>query len=187
MLKRLLLALALAMVAAQGAQAAARSAWTAGNGVGLTWTAVMGTTDISAGPLANGSTVLSSAADIANGTALDQFMDVNVEFTVASATPPAGAYIGVYVQPLNSDGTTYGSGELTSGSTITRAPSTGFLCSIPIETAAATTFFSGTCGGQVMIPGSFRIAIYNSSGAALSSTSGNNVVKYRTYNINLNN
>ena len=187
LIRRFLAALALTLTVAAPAWAAGRSAWTAGNGVGYTWTAAMGATDISAGPLANGSTVLSSAADITNQTAQDQFMDVNVEFTVGSASPPAGSYIGVYLVPLNSDGTTYGTGEMTSGSTITRAPANGQVCSIGIESAVATTFFSGTCIGVILPPGSFRLAIFNMSGAALSSTGGNNVVKYRTYNINLNN
>jgi hypothetical protein len=39
----------------------------------------------------------------------------------------------------------------------------------------------------VIPPGSFRFALYNNSGAALSATAGNCIVKYRTYNVNLNN
>jgi hypothetical protein len=184
MLKRLLLA-ALLVALAGSAHAAGRSAWTAGNGVGYTWTAVMATGDMTS--LANGSTVLSSAASITNQTAQDQFMDLGGVWTVGSATPPAGAYIGIYLMPLNSDGATYGTGELTSGSTITRAPAAGLVCSMPQETAAATTTLAGTCTGIIIPPGSFRIAVYNGSGAALSSTAGNNTLLYRTYNINLNN
>jgi hypothetical protein len=185
MLKRLLLAGVFALIAAQGAHAAARSAWTAGNGVGYTWTAVMASGDMTS--LANGSTVLSSAADITNQTAQDQFMDLGGVWTVGSATPPAGAYIGVYLMPLNSNGTTYGTGEMASGATITRAPAAGLVCSMPQETAGATTTLAGTCTGIIIPPGSFRIAVFNSSGAALSATGGNNTLLYRTYNINLNN
>lgn len=185
MLKRLLLAALLAVFATSAAQAAGRSAWTAGNGAGYTWTAVMASGDMTS--LANGSTVLSSAASITNQTAQDQFMDLGGVWTVTSATPPAGAYIGIYLVPLNSDGATYGTGELTSGSTITRAPASGLVCTMPQETAAATTTLAGTCAGIIIPPGSFRIAVFNGSGAALSATAANNTLLYRSYNINLNN
>jgi hypothetical protein len=181
MLKKLLLALAIATLFAQCAHAATKSSWTAGNGAGYTYTAVMASGDMTS--LANGSTVLSSAASITNQTAQDQFMDISGVWTVTSATPPAGAYIGVYLLPLNSDGTTFGTGELTSGATITRAPAAGLVCSLPQETAGATTTLAGTCTGIIIPPGSFRIAVFNSSGAALSATAGNNTLLYRTYNI----
>jgi hypothetical protein len=187
MLNRLLIAVALAAcLIASGAEAANRTAWTAGNGVGYTWTAVMAVADMTS--LANGNTVLSSNTDITNQTAQDQFMDISGVFTVTSATPPVGAYIGVYLVPLNEDGATYGTGEMTTGSrTINRAPATGLVCSMPIETAAATTIFAWTCSNIPMLPGNFRFAVYNGSGAALSSTNANSVVSYRTYNINTNN
>jgi hypothetical protein len=187
MLNRLLVAVALAAcLIASDAEAASRTAWTAGNlNSGYGWTAVMGAADMTS--LASGSTVLSSNADITNQTAQDQFMDVSGVFTVTSATPPVGAYIGVYLMPLNLDGTTYGTGELTSGSTITRVPAGGSICSMPIETAVATTHFQYTCYNIPIPPGSFRFAVYNGSGAALSSTNANSVVSFRTYNINLNN
>jgi hypothetical protein len=97
-----------------------RTAWTAGNGVGFTWTTAINQADLAS--LANGSTVLSSVADITNQAALDIYADISVRMTVASATPPAGAYFGIYLVGLLDDGTTYGDGTLTSGSTITRAP-----------------------------------------------------------------
>ena len=65
-----------------------RTAWTAGNGAGLAWTALFGS-EVSA--LTNGKSVLSSV-DIANGgSVLDQFMDVSLEATIASSTIAAGA------------------------------------------------------------------------------------------------
>jgi hypothetical protein len=186
MLKRLLLVLALTLLLAAGsAHAAGRAAWTAGNGVGYTWTAVMASGDMTS--LVTGSTVLSSAASITNQTAQDQFMDLGGVWTVGSATPPSGAYIGIYLVPLNSDGTTFGTGEMTSGSTITRSPSGGLVCTMPLETAGATTTLAGICTGIIIPPGSFRIAVFNNSGANLSATPGNNTLLYRTYNINLNN
>ena len=162
-----------------------RTAWTAGNGVGFTWTTAINGSDLAS--LANGSTVLSSVADIANQTALDIYADISVRMTVASATPPAGAWLGLYLAALLDDGVTYGDGSLTSGSTITRAPPWSPIGSIALETAAAATLLAGFAQGIVIPPGSFRFALYNGSGASLSSTAGNCIVAYRTYNMALNN
>jgi hypothetical protein len=162
-----------------------RTAWTAGNGVGFSWTALFASGDLTS--LANGSTVLSSAADITNQTALDQYMDISVRCTVGSATPPAGAYIGLFLAALLDDGATYGDGSMASGATITRAPPYAPVGIIPLESAAATTLLAGFVQGIIIPPGSFRIALLNASGAALSSTAANNVAKYRTYDVNLNN
>jgi hypothetical protein len=162
-----------------------RTAWTAGNGVGLTWTTAINQADLAS--LANGSTVLSSVADIANGTNLDLYADISVRMTVTSATPPAGAYLGLYLAALLDDGVTYGDGTLTSGSTITRAPPYAPIGAIPLETAAAATLLAGFVQGIVIPPGSFRFALYNGSGAALSATAANCNVHYRTYNMQLNN
>jgi hypothetical protein len=162
-----------------------RTAWTGGNGVGFTWTTAINGSDLAS--LANGSTVLSSVVDIANQTALDIYADLSVRMTVPSATPPAGAWLGIFLAALLDDGATYGDGSLTSGSTITRAPPWSPIGSIPLETATAATLLAGFVQGIVIPPGSFRFALYNSSGAALSSTAGNCIVKYRTYNMQLNN
>lgn len=162
-----------------------RTAWTAGNGVGFTWTTAINGSDMAS--LANGSTVLSSVADIANQTALDLYCDISARFTVTSAPPPAGAFLAVYLAALLDDGATYGDGTLTSGSTITRAPPYAPVGIIPLESAAATTLLAGYIQGILIPPGSFRFALYNNSGAALSSTAGNCIVKYRTYGLNLNN
>ena len=162
-----------------------RTAWTAGNGAGLTWTTAINGSDLAS--LASGSTVLSSVADIANATNLDMYAMVGVEMTVGSTTPAAGSYLALYLQILNEDGTTYGTGEMTSGSTITRAPAQGLVGTIGLETAAATTLFAGVIPKIELPPASFRFALYNASGVALSATAGNCVVKYQTYNLNLNN
>jgi hypothetical protein len=162
-----------------------RTAWTAGNGVGLTWTTAINGSDLAS--LANGSTVLSSVADIANGTNLDMYAMVGIEMTVASATPPAGAYLGLYLMPLNEDGSSYGTGEMSSGGTISRAPASGLVGSVALETAAAATLLAGVIPKIELPPCSFRFALYNGSGAALSATAANCVVKYQTYNLNLNN
>jgi hypothetical protein len=162
-----------------------RTAWTAGNGVGLAWATALNGTDMVS--LANGSTVLSSVADIANGTNLDIYADLSVRMTVASATPPSGSFFGLYLCALLDDGATYGDGSLTSGGTITRALPFAPVGALPLESAAAATLLAGFLQGIVIPPGSFRFALYNNSGGALSSTAGNCIVKYRTYNLNLNN
>jgi hypothetical protein len=162
-----------------------RTAWTAGNGVGFAWSIALNGSDLAS--LANGSTVLSSVADIANQTALDLWCDVSVRMTVASATPPAGAILALYLAALLDDGATYGDGSMTSGTVIARAPPWQPVGVIPLENAAATTLLAGFVQGVLIPPGSFRFALYNNSGAALSATAANCVVKYRTYNLTLNN
>jgi hypothetical protein len=162
-----------------------RTAWTAGNGEGFSWGTAINGSDLAS--LANGSTVLSSVADIANQTGLDLYADVSVRMTVASATPPAGAFLALYLAALLDDGATYGDGSLASGGTITRAPPYAPAGIVPLESAAATTLLAGFVQGILIPPGSFRFALYNNSGAALSATAGNCIVKYRTYNLNLNN
>lgn len=162
-----------------------RTAWTAGNGAGFTWTTAINGSDLAS--LANGSSVLSSVADIANQTNLDLYADLAVRMTVASAIPPAGAYFGLYLAALLDDGATYGDGTLSSGSTIARSLPFAPVGSIALETAAATTLLAGFVQGIVIPPGSLRFALYNGSGAALSAIAGNCIVKYRTYNLNLSN
>jgi hypothetical protein len=162
-----------------------RTAWVAGNGAGFTWTTAINGSDLAS--LANGSTVLSSLADIANQTQLDLYADVSVRMTVASATPPAGAFLALYLAALLDDAATFGDGSLTSGATITRAPPYAPVGVVALESAAATTLLAGFVQGVLIPPGSFRFALYNNSGAALSATAANCVVKYRTYNLNLNN
>ncbi len=136
--------------------------------------------------LASGSTVLSSVADITNQTALDLYADVSAELTITSQTPSAGAFLGVYLVPLLAGGSNYGDGELASGGTMARAYPFPPVAALSLETAVATTLLAGFAQGIVIPPGSFRFALYNGSGLALSATAGNNLVKYRTYRLNLN-
>ncbi len=161
-----------------------KTAWVAGAGVGFSWTTAINTTDLAS--LANGSTVLSSVADIANQTNLDIYADVSVRMTVGSATPPAGATFGIYLFALLDDGSTYGDGFWTSGSTVTRAPPFSPVGIIPLESAVAATLLAGYVQGILIPPGSFRFGFYNNSGGQLSATAGNCICKYRTYNLNLN-
>lgn len=161
-----------------------RTAWTAGNGVGYTWTTAINGSDLT--NLPNGSTVLSSVADITNQTAQDIYADLSVRMTVPASGIGAGAFIALYLCALLDDGVTYGDGSLSSGASGSRALPFAPVGVIPLANATLTNL-AGYVQGIVIPPGSFRFALYNSSSVALSSAAANNNVKYRTYNINGNN
>jgi hypothetical protein len=117
---------------------------------------------------------------------LDMFAEISLRLTVASFTPSSGSYLGIYVVPLLDDGSTYGDGTLTSGSTITRAPPYPLAGIVPLESSAAITVMAGFIPRIELPPNKFRFALFNNSGVSLSGTAGNNIVKYRTYDMNLN-
>ncbi|MHC2438208.1 hypothetical protein [Bradyrhizobium sp. USDA 4451] len=159
-----------------------RTAWTGGNGAGLTWTTGINSSDLVS--MANGKTVLSTVSDIANGTNLDQFMDVSVRCAIASSTIASGATLALWLYQLLDDGSTYGDGQLTAGTQATVTPTFAPCGVIPLIAAASQTLLVGAVQGILLPPGSFRLALQNNSGFAL--TSGTQTVKYRTYNQNLN-
>lgn len=159
-----------------------RTAWIAGNGVGLTWSTAINSADMAS--MANGSTVLSSVADIANGTALDQFMDLSVRCAIASSTTTVGANFALWIYLLLDDGATYGDGNFVAGTQKAATPAFAPCAGIPLIAAAAQTTLVGYTTGIMIPPGPFRLALQNNSGFAL--TSGTQTVRYRTYNINLN-
>jgi hypothetical protein len=162
-----------------------RTAWTAGNGQGLTWGAAFNSSDLAS--LASKSSVLSSVSDIANGTELDVYADVSLALAISSATPAAGDFIGLYLAALNQDGSTYGDGTFPSGTQKAWSPSWQPCGTVPLQTgASALTSLVGLVQGILIPPGSFRFLLYlGTSSIALSS--GTQTVKYRTYNVNLNN
>jgi hypothetical protein len=164
---------------------AARTAWTAGNGQGLTWGTLINSVDMTAGPLATANTVLSSVAGIANGTSLDMFMDISAECLIASSTVVVGANLAFWFYDLQEDGSTYGDGKLTAGTGAAITPVWPPCAVIPLYAAVTQTTLIGIAKGIVMPVGTFAVAIQNNSGFTL--TSGTQTVKYRTYNINLNN
>lgn len=161
----------------------ARTAWTAGNGVGLTWTTGINSADLVSMP--NGSAVVSSVADIANGTNLDMFMDLSVSMLIASSTIAAGANLAFWLYLLNQDGTTYGDGQFTNGTQAAKTPTFAPCAILPLVAAAAQTALIGNAAQIIIPPGSFRLALQNNSGFTL--TAATQAVKYRTYNLNLNN
>lgn len=160
-----------------------RLAWTAGNGVGLTWSTAINSADLASIP--NGSSVLSSVADIANGTNLDIWCDLSAELVIASSTIAAGANLTFWLYALLDNATNYGDGQLASGTQAAKTPAFAPIGIMPIPAVAATTNLFGFIQGIIIPPGSFRFAMQNNSGFAL--TSGTQTVKYRTYNQNLNN
>lgn len=161
---------------------ASRTAWIAGNGVGLTWTTAINTADMAS--MATANTVVSSVADIANGTNLDQFMDISAELAIASSTIVAGATLAFFIYAVL-DGGSYGDGQFTNGTAAAKTPTFPPCAIIPLVAAASQTTLVGFCQSIIIPPGPFRLAMQNNSGFSL--TSGTQTVKYRTYNINLNN
>lgn len=155
---------------------ASRTAWTGGNGAGLTWA----TANANAGTLANGNSVLDST-DITNGTSLDIFADVSFSCTIASSAVLAGANVAFYLALLNQDGSTYGDNHVTTtpGSA---APSYAPAAVIPLFVATVTSLI-GNYQGIILPPGTFRWIVQNNSGFAFTAAT----IKYRTYNTNLNN
>jgi hypothetical protein len=160
-----------------------RTAWVAGNGVGFTWTTAINSADLAS--MANGSSVVSSVADIANQTNLDIFADLSVRCAIASSTIAAGANLALWLYALLDDGSTYGDGQFTNGTQAAKTPTFPPVGLVPLVAAAAQTTLVGFVQGIIIPPGSFRFALQNNSGFAF--TSGTQTVKYRTYNTNLNN
>lgn len=148
--------------------------WTAGSGAGLTWTTAITASVLNS--IASGNAILSDI-DIDNSSALDVYCDVSGAF--GSLTSTGFPYIGVYIYPLNQDGSTFGDGRFAS-SAAGPPPSSywGGNINIPVATAA----FEGTVRGLVIPPGHFKFVFYNFAGAALVG-SGGNTIKYRTYNL----
>ena len=131
---------------------------------------------------ASGGGALSTSV-VANGTALDQFIDVS--FVVAvGATTVIGGFMTLFLLPLNQDGTTYGDGYASSGTT---QPSSTYAIGSPGSKIGVTSgnTITGIVTGVSLPPGDFKLAIGNNLTIALASTAAL-TLKYRTYNINLN-
>ena len=160
-----------------------RTAWTAGNGAGLTWTTLINSADMAS--MATGASVLSSVSGIANGTNLDQFMSISAQLAISSSAVAAGANLAFWLADLQSDGSTYGDGLLTAGT-----PSTSFtpgwnpIAVIPLYASTRATLV-GSVNNIIIPPKTFAVIIQNNSGFSL--TSGTQTVKYITYNQQLNN
>jgi hypothetical protein len=163
---------------------AARTSWVADAlGQGLTYGTLINSADMAS--LASGSSVLSTVTTIANGTNLAMFMDISYLLAIASNTIAASANFAFWIYNLNQDGTHFGDNFLpTAGTAVVGTPSFPPCAIVAIPAVATTTNMYGTATGIVIPPGSFRVAIQNNSGFAL--TAGTQTVQFRTYNINLN-
>lgn len=149
--------------------------WIAGGLQGLTWGGVGFSTELNS--LANGNAVLMSGTALDNSTTLDVFADISV--SLGSITPGSGApFIGIYIMPLNEDGTSYGDGRF--GSAAAGPPASAyFVGSVPCNPSSAGVV-TGIIRGVVLPPGKFKLCLYNSAGVSLASSA--NTVDYRTYN-----
>jgi hypothetical protein len=169
-----------------------RTAWTGGNlNSGLGWANLFNSADLAS--LGSASAVMSSAGAFTNGTGLDMFMDVSISLAIASTTLTAGANFALYLYQLNQDGSTYGDNAFSAGTgssnTITnthigQSPVASFA--FPI-TGSATTTLIGFAQQIIIPPGTFVCALANWTAPATALSSGTQTVKFRSYNINLNN
>lgn len=146
--------------------------WIAGSGVGLTWTDAFSTATLNS--IASTNAILSDL-QIDNSTALDLFCDISI--VLASAAFVAPNLIGVYLYPLNKDGTTYGDGRF---GTSAAGPPPGAYYRGQIPIVAVTQAQEGTLLGIILPPGKFKFVLQNQGGVALASSA--NTCQYRTYN-----
>jgi hypothetical protein len=152
--------------------------WIGGSGVGLTWTSCFSAADINS--LANNSSVLATATNVVtNGSALDIYCDVSV--ALGSITPAAPGSLGIYLYPLNGDGTTYGDNNFTAGTQKAATPGAGYQKGWIGAPTGSAILVKGTVTGIIMPPGSFLFCIQNTLGVALAASA--NTIYYRTYNL----
>lgn len=145
--------------------------WTGGSGVGFTWTSLM-TTELNS--LASTNALLGGTA-VSNQTALDIFCDFSI--VLGSAAFVAPNFIGVFLYPLNDDGSTYGDGRF--GTAAAGPPPLNYGVG-SIGLVAATQAQTGTLTRIIMPPGTWKPVLWNQGGVALNASG--NTLKYRTYN-----
>ena len=146
--------------------------WVAGT-VGLTWANAY-TSGATFNSIANGNAIQSDLA-LDNSSNLDMFCDASIELGSAAVVAPN--YVGLYLYPLNGDGTTYGDGRFASSAT--GIPPASYWVGnfiFPVATQAN----DGIVRGIIMPPGQFKFVIYNQIGVAFNASG--NTIKYRTYN-----
>jgi hypothetical protein len=161
-----------------------RTEWTAGNGVGTTWTAAINSADMTS--LASAHAVMGTPV-IDNTTALDLYAIVSAKLAISSATPAAGDFVAIYLASLSEDGSTYGDGNLTSGTSVAWAPPWQPVCTFPLNNpAGAQTVLNGQCPPFLIPPGKWKFVIYLGT-ASIALSSGTQTVDYTTYNQFLNN
>ncbi len=133
-----------------------------------------------AAALANGSSVLGDLA-LTNGSStvnFDVFADVSISALVSTGLVAAPYFFGIYLYPLNEDGTTYGAGNLTTSPAVVVPQSQYYGGSVSIATSSSAQMV-GTVNRIVLPPGAFKFVVYNQSGATTSTCL---VLKYQSYN-----
>lgn len=132
--------------------------------------------------LVTGNAVIGSTG-VANGSSLD----LTAEFSFVgggSITPSGSPFFGLFLYPLNGDGTTYGDGRF--GSSAAGPPPSNYyrgFCGIPAAAGTQTGYFAipGTSIFALPLPrGTWKPVFYNLSGVTL--TSSGNILYYRTTN-----
>lgn len=147
--------------------------WIAGSLAGFTWANAFTASTMNA--IVNGNAIISDL-NLDNSTTLDLFADFSM--VLGSVAVVAPNYIGVYLYPLNQDGTTYGDGRFASSAA--GPPSSSYwVGNIVVPTGTAAN--EGMVRGIILPPGQFKFLVYNQLGVTLAG-SGGNVAKYRTYN-----
>jgi hypothetical protein len=174
--KRLLAALALSTTLVVPSFSATEK-WVAG--ATSSWTAACGT-EINSLAGTSTSNAVQCSTVIANGTNNDLYIKVSI--SLGSITTGAGSpYIGIYIYPLNEDGTTYGDGLFTS--TAVGPPAANYMgCSIPAP-ISTTGVVVGSCSTMIP-PTNFKIVVYNNLLINLAASA--NVVDFQTFNRQVN-
>ena len=116
-----------------------------------------------------------AASAVDNSSALDMFDDLSI--SLGSITPTGIPYIGVYMMPLNQDGTTYGDGKF-NASAAGPPVSQYFVGAIPLVVAAQVQ--TGILRGIILPPGQWKYVLHNVSGITLAGSA--NTIQRRSYN-----
>lgn len=142
--------------------------WIAGTlAGGLAFTAAITSTTLNS--LANGSAIASDLV-LNNSTTLDIFCSLGLQLGTANFTTPG--FVGVYLYPINQDGSTYGDGRGAAG--FTGPPGAVYwVGNIPI--AGGTALGMGSLDRIVMPPRQFKFVIWNQLGVTLASAGLNNI------------
>ena len=134
--------------------------------------------------LASGGGALSTTV-IANGTNRDQLIDVSFSVMVGGTTL-ASSFITIFVLPLNQDGTTFGDSYASSSTTLPALAYTLKNGGIGVKSGVVSgSLVTGIVTQGDIPPGDFKLAFGTSLGVALNTTA-NLILKYRTYNVDLN-
>jgi hypothetical protein len=148
-----------------------------------TWTSAFG---VEAASLPNGSAVNSSVSITAGSSTAgyDMFADLALQSVNASIASTVAPYLGVYIFPLNADGTSYGDGTISTstGGTAIIPKQQYYAGALSISTSsssAAAGLPLGQIDRMVIPPRAFKFCIYNQTGATLPTSV---TMSYQTYN-----